>query len=451
MNTTFLNINGSVINSKILTNFNGAFLENNSLFVNLNGETEFPTTSINDLSIFLQETLKPTYVDLLNNYIINNNQLFTLEVYPIYNNTLVLDSMDKNINITNPNNNTVLVFIELNKDNISAFSNINFVDLSKTAFYIKIFKIIDDKLVVPEQLENITITIPIEKLNNNNDNQDTIRISKFNDGDIQYSKIFDIKKNDQNNFIFTINSTSTYLITTFYRWYLGSINVGQNIQLFARPPQKAPETYYHSTVEANLYELFDNYHYKQINIESVAINFTYDENQINKILDSEHISSPGKFTTLMQGNLGIGKTGKNNGSINGSEKTSTNLNLRLLEIVAIHLFGHAKARAAIRNDTEFNFLSGTIKRGIIEKFDGNVKELFFKQYVGSGKYVNSNDTEIFAPFNLEDSSIRYQIEFTVDNIFDSTGQQLTQITNENRLWHTNLAIDFVHNPAIPRF
>jgi hypothetical protein len=447
MKSTFANINGTILNKIILANFYGSSHENNSLLANYNGDTAFPMATINTITNFLRTTLKPTHVDLINNITIENNgKNYTLDVYPAYNDSLILNQSQRTVNITNPNNNTILVFTQLDND-FRDFSGItNQIEHIKTAFYIKIFKIVDDELIIPDKLNKITLTIPASKIGLN---IEKIQVQKFSENENTSSML--LIRNINNDFIFEIDSTSTYVISQYYDWLLPTVNMDRDIQIYALPPQGAPNSYYHTVIDANLYELFDNYSYKQIDIVNVAINFTYDEDQLNKIFDNTSISDPGKFGKLQQGLLGQGKKGRENGSINGSEANNTNLNLRLLEMVAIHLFGHAKARAAIRNDSNFTRLSPIIKQGVLEKFDGEVKNRFFQQYVGSGKYVNSNDTEKFVPFNLDNSSIRYQIEFTVDNIFDSTGTQLTQITPENHMWHTNIALDFVHNKDMPRF
>jgi hypothetical protein len=171
---------------------------------------------------------------------------------------------------------------------------------------------------------------------------------------------------------------------------------------------------------------------------------------MNKIFDKT-VTEPGFFGPLMQGTLGQNAIGKQNGSINGTDQSNTNLGNRFLEILAIHIFGHAKTRSAIRNDTAFNQIPLTIKNSILNSLNFNVKQDFFQQYVGSGKYIYSNDVDQYESFNLDDSIMRYKIEFTVNDIFDSSGINLTSLTNENNMWHTNITIDFVHNPNIPRF
>lgn len=449
MNSAYINIHGNFKNNQLLCNINGIKKLNNTIFINHNGESEIPEVISTQIVSFLQNFLNPYYIDFINNIDIKVSlETFNLEVYPIYNNTLNLNSNTRNINIINPNNDTILVFTELTLENVTTFSDITPPELFKKGFFIKVFKIVDNQLVIPSDLQNIVISIPKLKINNNTNK---IEIFKYADGSPNnYIDRFVVSSNLQNNFVFTINSTSIYLAATYYEWFFGSIDVGTNIEIFAKQPDGSPNTYYYLPLQTNLYELFSNHHYIQNNVTSFIINLSYDNDQMNKIFDKT-VTEPGFFGPLMQGTLGQNAIGKQNGSINGTDQSNTNLGNRFLEILAIHIFGHAKTRSAIRNDTAFNQIPLTIKNSILNSLNFNVKQDFFQQYVGSGKYIYSNDVDQYESFNLDDSIMRYKIEFTVNDIFDSSGINLTSLTNENNMWHTNITIDFVHNPNIPRF
>jgi hypothetical protein len=444
MTTTYLDINGIYRNNISLYNINGKTNYSNPIYMNYFGEVDYAQSTIAAISDFLRISLNPVYLETIDSIEIENNEeIFTLQIYTIYNDTVTIDT--PTIKIVNPNNNTVLVFTELTNNNIQQFSGINYNEFTKQSFFIKIYKIENDELVIPTQLENITITIPNNVMSYNTNK---IKVDKYNDDTHNLTSSRVIKKDMQNNFIFTISSTSTYLISSYYDWFIGHINIDQGVLLYYKPLDPGPDTYYHIPIQYNLYQLFSNYNYIQNNIESIILNFTYDISQLNSILEPT-ITSPGIVSPLEQGALANSATYKENGSINGITQNKSNFNLRFLEIAAIHIFGHAKAQAAIRNDTVFNQIGSIIKQAIFNNFDNNTKYNFFEQYVGSGRYVNSNDVDSYYPLNFEGASIRYKIEFTIDNIFDSASQ-LTQITNENHMWTTNITLDFIHNGEIPR-
>lgn len=67
---------------------------------------------------------------------------------------------------------------------------------------------------------------------------------------------------------------------------------------------------------------------------------------------------------------------------------------KLLETVAIKLFGHPKATAAITNDTDFATLSSQTLNSLSEQIKAAIetdKNLIFQAYVNAGKIANDDD------------------------------------------------------------
>jgi hypothetical protein len=110
---------------------------------------------------------------------------------------------------------------------------------------------------------------------------------------------------------------------------------------------------------------------------------------------------------------------------NTAETTAQPYYVRLLEIMALQLFGHAKARAAIANDSSFKDTHATLRDHLHTEF-GNVqiKNDFFEQYVQLDRLdMSQNDVTVAANFNLYDSKISVTTYLTgaVLDIADQVG------------------------------
>jgi hypothetical protein len=151
--------------------------------------------------------------------------------------------------------------------------------------------------------------------------------------------------------------------------------------------------------------LFKNRSYQK-KLDGVDIDLQFNHNFINNIIAS-------KTSILSIGN----PTCKSTGISNDKEL----FGLRLLEIIAIKIFGHAKARSAIGNDSEFynltsgmNQLIGGMQQGI------NVKALnIFDSYVQDDRIqkeangVNSYD-DVGKPgyFNFQNTNWLFPVYFS---------------------------------------
>ena len=130
------------------------------------------------------------------------------------------------------------------------------------------------------------------------------------------------------------------------------------------------------------------------------------------------------------------------GTAYGLEDGPQNFNLRLLEMVALEIFGHAKARAAISNDTAFNSFHCNLTTHISCTFnDQTTRNLFFEQYVDINRYSNANTSDVgtIVNFNLAHTSF-FIFGFLNGNICDAT--TLTPGTFSKTTYSANMRIQF---------
>jgi len=114
----------------------------------------------------------------------------------------------------------------------------------------------------------------------------------------------------------------------------------------------------------------------------------------------------------------------------GTDDTNQTFGFRLLELAALSIFGHARARAAISDDNDYTELtlpgSGTTSTGtsytnyplkdilsnqIYDIFDHDVNTIF-NQYVNYNHYqnVNLNNNDVDTPVNFNFANLRFQVK-----------------------------------------
>jgi hypothetical protein len=103
----------------------------------------------------------------------------------------------------------------------------------------------------------------------------------------------------------------------------------------------------------------------------------------------------------------------NNSTFDGSTQT---VGLRFLELAAVKIFGHAKARAAISNDTDFTSsdsgkIMDQIATGVDTKVTSSIANKLFETYV-SKDLINTNDVTSSQTFNLSGTIWEFPIHFT---------------------------------------
>lgn len=237
-----------------------------------------------------------------------------------------------------------------------------------------------------------------------------------------------------------------------YQVFVGDIETSQYANLYEQDLAAFPETFYNLTVTVNFQNLFSEHNYQQTqesnptNADLVNVRLRMNTDKVNQLLGVGGIDSTGSVEPLTTGALGI-SGGKNNGSTNGAGSENDNVATRLLEIVAIHIFGHGRARAAIRNDSEYAASLKKIRDEVNILFNQDTANDFFNQYVNMNKingiYGDVNDVNVNHIFNFEDIQLGYRINFVLTNTLDSLGADTTLIT-DGQAWPTNILLKFVH-------
>lgn len=238
-------------------------------------------------------------------------------------------------------------------------------------------------------------------------------------------------------------------------FFLGSIDVNQNVNLFDAEPnfvEAFPNTHYRIDINADMEVLLGiagNYQQSLSDPNQVNVNlrFVGNEDYLKILLGYPNVyNSTGAVTVnyvpqLNQGpsHLIVGRKGV----ITGKETTDANMGFRFLEIAAIQIFNHARARAAIRNDTDFVTSMRETVTDIKDKITGYtvinadgsaaVKNDIFNQYVKQNLLVNypANDVDAVVPFNFQPFNfIGYktgiQINFNMPFIRDSSQNEIVR-------------------------
>lgn len=178
-----------------------------------------------------------------------------------------------------------------------------------------------------------------------------------------------------------------------------------------------------------------------------AINaLLYGSNAVSISSDMSNVSGHAAYTTLTAGDKLVG--------------------LRFLEVVATKVFGHAKARAAIANDTEFySNANGSIIAQIADGINNAIstkKSDIFNAYVAYDRVeenVNTNnasnefnaDAEANKTFNFADTNWEFPIYFlsTVDD--NNSNADLSLLNNGPNVGGNQLVNGSMNVPILLRF
>jgi hypothetical protein len=236
-----------------------------------------------------------------------------------------------------------------------------------------------------------------------------------------------------------------------YQVFVGDIETNQYANLYEQNLVPFVDTYYELQVSVDFNTLFNTHNFQQTgeidpaNADLVNVRLAMNTDKVNDILGASDIASFGLVEPLATGVIGT-SGGKNNGSINGALTSGTdNIATRLLEVVAIHIFGHGRARAAIRNDSEYAASMSHIRNQVAALFTQDKANDFFNQYVNMNKITASNDVNENQDFNFSDIQLGYRVNFLLTNTLDSQGEQTTIIDSANAVgWTTNILLKFVH-------
>jgi len=176
----------------------------------------------------------------------------------------------------------------------------------------------------------------------------------------------------------------------------GNFSITQNAELYVMNLSTLQQSKYHwvISVGTTLNTLFNTRTYTEdtTNNSLYNINLTTNTTQIESLLNNNNLT----YDTT-------GSASSNAANL-GLETTAT-FNLRLLEMAALEIFGHAKARAAFSNDISFNNYHTTVSSHMSTSFSSqSVSNNFFEQYVQLNR-ISGADVGQSAPFNLAETSL----------------------------------------------
>ena len=187
-----------------------------------------------------------------------------------------------------------------------------------------------------------------------------------------------------------------YIMSTFNFYLPGNFEIIQNTELYIMDEVSLGSRDFHWKINCGntLNDLFINRTYKEItgNTDFYETNLTINNTYVN-----------GLFNNVLN------STGGLNGNFIGLSTSTTSFSQRLLEMAALKIFGHAKARAAIGNDSDFINLHANVTKHLYDSFSNTtIKEQFFESYIKSQETLNSdgaNDVDEYQNFNLSNTQI----------------------------------------------
>jgi hypothetical protein len=113
----------------------------------------------------------------------------------------------------------------------------------------------------------------------------------------------------------------------------------------------------------------------------------------------------------------------------GSKIFGSSIGFRLLEIVALNLYNHAGARAAITNDSEFLNQTNTMATNISSLFI-NEKNNIFEQYKNAGNVDTGIDTEQIMDFTGDSFAIKIELNSNINTSSATTNTSYPSIISK---------------------
>lgn len=168
------------------------------------------------------------------------------------------------------------------------------------------------------------------------------------------------------------------------------------------------------TGQESMNRLFSSRQYREdaVNADLYDVTLTVNESQLHTFLNTNTVSS------LAGTNSGIITAG----ILDGQHQ----LGLRLLEVLAIKVFGHGQARAAIANDTDFylNSLTQTFADSINTALATDIN-LIFNQYVQLDRIQIANDNgflvnDAYGYVNFDFTNMDFVLPVRLTGSLDST-------------------------------
>ena len=193
----------------------------------------------------------------------------------------------------------------------------------------------------------------------------------------------------------------------------GDFGITQNAELYVMDPVNPGDRQYHWRINcgSSLNQMFNTRTYIQSSLNDENVNICLDINQTYLTMLF------GASSSLYNAPSGLGP------DFVGIDTAAAPFYQRLLEMTALKIFKHAKARAAIGNDKDFLPLYSNVTTHIVDAFaNESIKLNFFEQYIASrGGLGNSlpEDVTSSTEFNLASTEI-FIYGTLAGNITDTT-------------------------------
>ena len=218
-----------------------------------------------------------------------------------------------------------------------------------------------------------------------------------------------------------------------FNFYVSNqVAFNQNTTLFISNMSVESNSHYVIDVDMgnSLNDLFNTRTYQQ---NQAIGDGSVNENDYNTILAINHTEL---FSRLNDSHSLIFKGSSGNtalgAAILGQDVNNQPYYIRLLEIMALNIFGHAKARAAIANDKSFKDKVLDIDTHLEREFNTNepLRNEFFEQYIQLDRQeINANDVNTVVNFNLDDAQISFLAYLTGSVLDTNTNGSVNSILN----------------------
>jgi len=215
-----------------------------------------------------------------------------------------------------------------------------------------------------------------------------------------------------------------------FNFYLpGTFQINQNAELYIMNEYSLGSKQFHWRINCgtSLNQLFNSRTYKQnsTNAENIDINLSINDTYVATLFNSV-----------------LNATGGSSENFIGIESAASTFSQRLLEMVALKIFNHAKARAAIANDNDFSGLHTQLTTHLSTSFtNSDLQNIFFEQYIlasGAVERAASNDVDVAVDFNLASSQIFIYGNLSGSIIDGTAGTPGVVSTNS---YNTNMRIE----------
>ena len=213
----------------------------------------------------------------------------------------------------------------------------------------------------------------------------------------------------------------------------GNFSITQNAELYVMSQNTLLTSKYHWIINcgSTLNTLFTTRTY----IENTPNTSSYSTTLITNNTQIESLLTTNGLSYDTTGNAGSSAT------VMGLVEPTANFNLRLLEMAALEIFGHAKARAAFSNDSSFNNFQNIVSNHLFTSFSTeSIRNTFFEQYVQLNR-ISGADVNVSATFNLAETSLFVYGNLN-GNIIDATNSTAVTGSIFKTSYGTTMRIEF---------